>query len=62
MSGLRYAAHLPYRVSKAEINEWCTETFGPSAGLRGNSRWFMLEWTVQFKEEKDRNWFMLRWG
>jgi len=60
MSGLRYAAHLPFRVSKVEVNEWCTESFGPSVGLT-NSRWCMLEWTVQFKEEKDRNWFVLKW-
>jgi hypothetical protein len=62
MSGLRYAARLPHSVSKVEVNEWCTETFGPSAGLTSNSRWFMLYYTIQFNEEKDRNWFILRWG
>ena len=58
---MKYAARLPYGVSNEEVNEWCTETFGPSAGLTSNSRWVMLYYTIQFKEEKDRNWFILRW-
>jgi hypothetical protein len=61
MSGLRYSAILPHRQSKSEILEWCNETFGPSAGLI-NSRWFMLEYTVQFRDEEDRFWFVMRWG
>ena len=60
-TGLRYAAPLPYPLDRAAVNEWCVEQFGESASII-NSRWYMFEFTVQFKSEKDRNWFLLRWG
>lgn len=58
---MRYAVELPRSASKEELRAWCTETFGPSVSLL-DSRWVMLEWTIQFKQEKDRNWFILRWS
>ena len=61
MTYMRYAANIPYSSSKEELREWCTNTFGPSTSLI-TSRWFMLDYTVQFKEEKDRNWFLIRWS
>ena len=62
MTGLRYAAMLPYPLDRTAVREWCIEQFGLSSDSIINSRWYMFEFTVQFKSEKDRNWFLLRWG
>lgn len=57
-----YSAILPDLKNRNEIKEWCTSTFGESCGISTSSRWFMLDYTIQFKYENDRNWFRLRWG
>ena len=62
MSCTRYSAILPHHKMRSEIKDWCFNAFGPSAGISKDSRWFMLDYTVQFRYEKDRNWFLLRWG
>lgn len=42
---------------------WCYSTFGDSNSLRFGGRW---EWshrgTIYFRNEADRNWFILRWS
>lgn len=60
-SGIRYAADYPSRSSGSheEVMEWCTEQFG-QPGFQ--NRWMALDWTIQFREKKDRDWFFLRWG
>ena len=60
-TGLQYAAPLPYRADRAEVKQWCTDTFGPADKII-NSRWYMFDYTVQFSNENDRNWFQLRWA
>lgn len=59
MSGIRYAAEFPRHNTKADVLEWCNEHFGPS-GFK--ARWMPLDYTIQFRDERDRNWFFLKWG
>ena len=58
-SGIRYAAEFPRSVPRSDILAWCTENYG-EPGFR--ARWMALDYTIQFKEEKDRFWFVARWG
>lgn len=62
MGGIRYAAELPTTrtANIAEVLKWCEEHYGPPSIMNG--RWVALDYTVQFKERKDRDWFILRWG
>jgi hypothetical protein len=57
MSGIRYSVVLDIND---EIISWCEQQFGMPSILGG--RWFALEFSIQFREESDRNWFLLRWG
>lgn len=49
------------------IIEWCTNTFGPSGTQEKpgvwsmDQRWYVNNARLLFKEEKDCQWFMLRW-
>jgi hypothetical protein len=54
-SGIRYSA-LKFGP---ESVEWCKEHFGESNILTG--RYSVLEWTIHFKNEADRNWYVMRW-
>ena len=38
-----------------EVREWCHETFD-------GDRCHVGRWNVAFKNESDRDWFILRWG
>jgi hypothetical protein len=49
---------------------WCEETFGPTGSLwaetksltpEPNQRWYANNSRFWFLEEKDLNWFVLRW-
>ena len=42
-----------------EMQEWCVTVFGPI--IKSDPRWFMKNLRFFFKEEKDREWFVLRW-
>ena len=47
------------------MEDWCTETFGPthSEGTwHGNLRWYMNDQRFWFRDAKDRDWFVLRWS
>lgn len=59
ISGIRHSAWLPSGRERDAII-WCHDTFGPSDGL--NDRWCALTYTIQFKEEEDRLFYLLRWG
>lgn len=39
-----------------EVPAWLEENFGAEWG-----RWFILNRTIYIREEKDYNWFCLRW-
>ena len=44
---------------------WATETFGPTPkdGVwTPNARWYVNNARFWFKEERDREWFLLRWS
>lgn len=61
----------PYYVVKlfgynwAEVEEWCTESFGPTPkeGVwEPHGRWYANNAALWFREAKDRDWFVMRWG
>lgn len=59
-SGIRYAADLPeYATEADDAIAWCEEQYG-KPGF--NERWMPLQFTIQFRDKKDRDWFILRWG
>ena len=44
--------------------EWCVETFGPTAEdgvFIPNHRWYVNNAKFWFRNEADRDWFLLRW-
>ena len=55
-SGIRYSAD----IAGPDAIEWCREQYGEPNILNG--RYVVLQWTIQFKYRKDRDWYMLRWG
>lgn len=58
--GIRYAAELPESATDADAAiAWCQEQYG-EPGLA--ERWMCLSFTVQFRDKRDRDWFILRWG
>ena len=47
-----------------EMMEWCVATFGPAPedGIwTPGSRWYANNARFWFRNEADRNWFLLRW-
>lgn len=58
-----YAVRIPYRYNTNNMNdiyEWCKKTFGENLTDR---RWYIRgSTTYLFKNEEDRNWFLLRWS
>jgi hypothetical protein len=63
--GARYLTVHPGNSSKwNEMMEWMIETFGPSAcdGVwTPNMRWYANNAKFWFRNEKDLNWFIMRW-
>jgi hypothetical protein len=57
-SGIRYAADIP-NADYTEVIGWLKENFG-EPDMKG--RWFPLQFTFQFANKRDRDWFFLRWG
>ena len=60
-SGIRWAVEFPQARAndKTNVLEWCKDTFG-EPGFR--ERWMALEYTIQFRDKRDRDWYILRWG
>ena len=48
------------RYKHLEIEEWVKQTYGPTSDW-GYGRWTAADSRYWFKEEKDRDWFVLRW-
>lgn len=48
------------REKNLEIDEWVEKTYGPKSTW-GYGRWTGADERYWFKEEKDRDWFILRW-
>ena len=69
--GARYYTVKPEGYVWAELEEWCTTTFGshggaiwgadPNKAPLPNERWYMNNSKFWFRNEKDRNWFTMRW-
>jgi hypothetical protein len=64
--GARYLTVHPNNSTQwNEMMAWMVETFGPSAhdGVWTPSmRWYANNAKFWFREEKDRNWFVLKWS
>jgi hypothetical protein len=44
-------------------SDWCKEQFGPHPESPDAwSRWYVQQTKVYFRDQKDHNWFVLRWG
>jgi hypothetical protein len=48
----------------SEVRAWCSEHFGPQdRDPNAWSRWInYMNSTFKFRDERDYNWFVLRWG
>lgn len=43
--------------------DWCEQTFGPQPkNPDAWSRWYNSFTTLRFRDEKDYQWFVMRWG
>jgi hypothetical protein len=64
--GARYLTVHPSNSSKwNEMMKWMIKTFGPTAhdGVwTPNMRWYANNAKFWFRNEKDMNWFILRWS
>jgi hypothetical protein len=70
--GSRYYTASPVGGSWADMEEWCTETFGHDGGAiwghdpnkppLPNERWYMNNSKFWFRNLKDRDWFVMRWS
>ncbi len=58
-SGIRYAVPFPKGKLKDEVLSWCEKSFGPPGFAH---KYLVLDYTIQFVERKDRDWFLLRWS
>jgi len=67
--GARYYCVEPVGGSWFDMEVWCTRTFGDPGDKIWDSgpaplparRWYMNNRKFWFRNEKDRNWFTLRW-
>ena len=74
---IKFPPKLKYQFSRAkwyeaeyndcyydEVRAWCTEQFGPQPDVADAwTRWHhKYHNTVFFRDQKDYNWFVLRWG
>lgn len=48
-----------------DLEEWCTQTFGPTpknGTWTPDQRWYVNNERFWFKNQKDRDWFVLKWS
>ena len=61
LSGIRYSVVLPDNLGvRQNAIDWCRDIFGSDEGPTG--RWWLLDWTIQFKTLEDKTFYLLRWG
>ena len=58
-SGIRWGAPWPKNADRQVVADRCTKQWGEPGIFK---EWSPLEYSVQFREEKDRTLFLLRWG
>jgi hypothetical protein len=58
--GIRWGVEFPRaRAGKpTDVLEWCRDNFG-EPGFR--QRWWTFDYTIQFRDKRDRDWYILRW-
>ncbi len=68
--GSRYYTVEPKGGDWLAMEQWCLDTFGPTGSIWSETknltpeplqRWYANNRKFWFKEEKDRDWFILRW-
>lgn len=48
-----------------DLHDWCVESFGPTSkeGVwKPHCRWYENNGAFWFREQKDRDWFVMRWS
>lgn len=68
--GSRYYTIEPVGGNWLDMETWCLDTFGgPGTHIWGDKkapepaqRWYMNNRKFWFREQKDRDWFILRWS
>jgi hypothetical protein len=67
--GKRYFTIEPVGGNWLAMEQWCIDTFGPSASVWQTfkesdtlGRWYVNDRRFWFLEEKDKDWFLLRWS
>ena len=48
-----------HHVDNALVYDWCVKQFG-DIDIEG--RWYPLSYSFMFRDEADRDWFVLRWS
>ena len=73
-AGARYYTVEPVGGNWQEMEQWCTETFGPASDVWDSKnpdnqfmwpecgRWYKNNRKFWFRNERDRDWFILRWN
>jgi hypothetical protein len=68
--GSRYWTVEPQGGNWLDMETWCLDTFGPTGSIwseaknltpEPHKRWYANNRKFWFKQEKDRDWFILRW-
>ncbi len=68
--GARYYTVEPVGGSWLDMETWCMDTYGSTEGSiwaenkapTPGERWYMNNRKFWFREQKDRDWFILRWS
>ncbi len=69
--GSRYYCVQPVGGNWLDMEVWCLDTFGETGSLWNETknltpqplqRWYMNNRKFWFKEQKDRDWFILKWN
>jgi hypothetical protein len=52
-----------YHQEWNDMTEWCIDNFGETKGaFEPSQRWYSNNAKYWFRNEADRNWFVLRWS
>jgi hypothetical protein len=64
--GARYYCVEPIGGNWSDMEKWATETFGAVGSVWAldppSKRWYANDRRFWFREEKDRNWFIMKWS
>lgn len=67
--GARYYCVEPVGGNWMEMETWCLDTYGNCGSAwdknnapEANARWYMNDRRFWFRNERDRNWFIMKWS